>query len=27
LVYEDLYGGGVKDFDDLIFGFDLELTA
>ena len=24
---EDLYGGGDKDFDDLIFGFDLELTA
>ena len=24
---EDLYGGGDKDFDDLIFGFDLELTV
>ena len=23
---EDMYGGGDNDFDDLIFGFDFELT-
>ena len=25
--FEDIYGGGDNDFDDLIFGFDLKLTV
>ena len=27
IVLEDLYSSGDKDFDDLIFGFDLKLTV